>query len=216
MKETDCTLIFATGNAAKLKQLRYVIAAHEMAVKVVAAADLYGDAGRYKELGASPEDIAAAGARAVAVRIGQPVLTEDSVFEVLALDGQPGLRAGAYLKEHGRDGILNALQGQTERQAFICSAVALGAPGREPLVWSRCIAGRITLEARWRPGLPDWIAPSPETPLGGGYNAIFVPEGENRTLAEIPPAEGLKLGYREPLFYQALKHFLDGRGLYQS
>ena len=146
------------------------------------------------------------------------MLTEDSVFEVSAVDGRPGLRAGTYLKQHGREGILRALEGQTDRRAFIRSAVALGEPGWEPVVWSKSIAGRITLEARWRPGLPDWIAPSPEAPLGGGYNAIFVPDpdGEARTLAEIPPAEGLKLGYREPLFYQALKHFLDSRGLDQS
>ena len=71
MNETEVTLVFATGNVAKLKQLRYVIAAYEMAVKVVAAADVYGDAGCYEELGASPEEIAAAGARTVAARIGR-------------------------------------------------------------------------------------------------------------------------------------------------
>jgi XTP/dITP diphosphohydrolase len=216
VSEPDATLIFATGNVAKLNQLRYLIAAYGMAVSVVAAADLYGDAGHYEELGASPEEIVAAGARAVAARIGRPVLAEDSVFEVDALEGQPGLRAGAYLKRHGREGILRALQGQTDRRAFIRSAVALAEPGQEPWVWSRSIAGRVTLEERWMPNLPGWIAPSPEAPLGGGYNAIFVPEGESRTLAEIPPAEGLELGYREPLFYQALKHFLDDWGHNQS
>ena len=211
MRESAPTLIFATGNPAKLGQLCYVVGHYDFAVTVLPASDLYGDAGRYDELGDTPEEIAAAGAFAVAARIGRPVLTEDTVFTVDALGGRPSLTAGAFLKTHGRTAILQALDGQDDRRASITSAVALAVPGREPLVWSRTIPGRVALRERWTPGLPDWIAPSPEASLGGGYNAIFIPADETRTLAEIPPAEGLEFGYREPLFYRALNHFLSGR-----
>ena len=211
MRKSNATLVFASGNPAKLGQLQYVVAQYGFAVTVMLASDLYGDAGRYDEFGDTPAEIAATGAVTVAARIGRPVLTEDSIFAVDALGGRPGLTAGAYLKSHGRLGILCALQGQDNRRASITSAVALAEPGREPLIWSRTIPGRVALQERWTPGLPDWIAPSPEASLGGGYNAIFIPADETRTLAEIPPADGLELGYREPLFYRVLSHFLSGR-----
>jgi len=198
-------IIFASTNPAKLSQLRYVIDHFQFEVTVIPAAEQYGDAGRYREIGPSAVEIAANGASTVAQRIGRPVLTEDSTFEVDALGGEPSVKAGSYLKTHGRPGILQALEGVENRTARIVSAVAYAELGEEPLVWSRTIPGRITQREIWRQGLPDWIAPSPAAPLGGGYNAIFVPAGETRTLAQIPPAEGLYWGYREPLFYAALR-----------
>lgn len=206
-------LVFATGNPAKLGQLRYVVAQYRFELAVLSAVDLFGAAGRYDEVGQSPGEIAARGAAIVADRVGRPVLTEDSIFAVDALAGRPGLTAGAFLKEHGRQRILQLLQGQADRCASITSAVAYAEPGREPVVWDRTLAGRITQGERWTPGLPDWIAPSPAAPLGGGYNAIFIPAGATRTLAQIPPAEALELGYREPLFYATLLHLIRSRGL---
>jgi XTP/dITP diphosphohydrolase len=205
-------VLFATTNPAKLAQLRYVAAHHGLGVAVVAAAERWGEAARYEEIGETARAIAAAGAREVAERIGRAVLVEDTTLEVAALGGRPGVTAGAYLKEHGRAGILREMRGETDRRALITSAVAYAGPGEEPVVWSRTIPGAITEEERWTPGLPMWIGPSPEAPLGGGYNAIFVPAGETRTLAQIPAEEGLAAGYREPLFYAALVHMLAIRG----
>jgi XTP/dITP diphosphohydrolase len=206
-------LVFATGNPAKLGQLRYVVAQYRFELTILSAVDLFGAAGRYDEVGQSPGEIAAHGAATVADRVGRPVLTEDTIFAVDALAGRPGLTAGVFLKEHGRRGILQVLQGQGDRRASITSAVAYAEPGREPVVWERTLAGRITQQERWTLNLPDWIAPSPAAPLGGGYNAIFIPAGETRTLAQIPPAEALDIGYREPLFYAALLYMTRQRGL---
>ncbi len=47
--------------------------------------------------------------------------------------------------------------------------------------------------------------------MGGGYNAIFAAAGETRTLAEIPPDEALRLGYREPLFHAFLSWLICSR-----
>lgn len=194
------TLLFATGNHAKLDQIRYVIERAGLPVIVTPAAERFGDLAGYDEIGSSAAEIAANGARMVSGRIKQPVLTEDTTFQVEALDGQPGVRAGAFLKANGRTGILDAIRGTADRRARITSAVAYGRPDAEPYVLERTIHGTIADRERGAPGLPEWVAPTPENPLGGGYNAIFVPDGESRTLAEIPPEEGLVLGYREPLF----------------
>jgi hypothetical protein len=60
--------------------------------------------------------------------------------------------------------------------------------------------------------MPDWIGPSSDNPMGGGYNAIFIPLGETRTLSEIPPEEAIDVGYREPNFC-ALVTFLRARSM---
>ncbi len=204
-------IVFATRNFAKLAQLRYVIERCDFGLTVVSAVSLFGDAGRYTEASSSAAEIAGNGAAAVADRVGCPILAEDTTFEVDALDGRPGVSAGVYLKEHGRRSILRALEGQQNRQAWITSAVAYAAPDAEPVIWSRRLSGRISMQECWLPGLPDWVAPSYDEPTGGGYNAIFTATGETRTLAEIPPDEALRLGYREPPFHAFLSWLVCGR-----
>lgn len=201
-------LLFATGNQAKLQQLIYV---HEqirhqldIAFHIQSAPECFGQAASYAEIGRTAAEIAAAGAASVADRVACPVLTEDTIFAVRALDGRPGVSAGQYLKTHGRLGLLEEMAGQSDRHAAITSAVAYARPGEEPTVWTRTLFGSVTERERWQQELPEWIAPSEANPQGGGYNAILIPEGEDRTLAEIPPLEGMRWGYREPLFAAVL------------
>lgn len=194
------TLYFATANQAKLAQLRWIVEYLGDDVCIVSATDRFGDAARYDEIGETEMEIARQGALAVAVRVGVPVLAEDTGFYVDALRGEPGIRAGLYLKQRGRRGILDRLDGMPNRRAAIVSAVAYATPDGNAFTWVHRVAGQVIDVERWTPGLPDWIAPTPDNPLGGGYNAIFVPVGETRTLAEIPPEEALVWGYREPNF----------------
>jgi inosine/xanthosine triphosphate pyrophosphatase family protein len=96
---------------------------------------------------------------------------------------------------------------------LIVSAVAWATPEGTCAIWLNLVRGEIAEEERSTPGLPAWVAPSPEQPLGGGYNAIFVPEGQTRTLAEIPPDEAMSLGYREPNFRALLRFLVGGPGI---
>ena len=204
-------LIFATTNPAKLGQMRYVVEFYQFPVLVIPAADLVGEAAEYEETGRSAAEIARNGAVEVAERTGLPVMTEDSTFGVAALNGDPGTRAGAFLKECGRRALLEALGANRDRRAWVSSAVAFAAPAESPLVLARTLTGTITRQERWASDMPDWVAPTPESPLGGGFNAVFCLQGERRTLAEIPPQEGLHKGYREPLFYALLGWLLKQR-----
>jgi len=174
-------------------------------VHVLSARGRFGDEARYEEVGATELEIARCGALDVAARIGVPVLTEDTGLRVGALGGGPGVRAGRYLKAHGRAGLLRELAGCEDRRAAIISAVAYATPNGECMVYEHRVPGQITRQERWTPGLPDWIAPTEKSVYGGGYNAIFVPNGEARTLAEIPPVEALDWGYREPNFVALLR-----------
>ena len=101
------------------------------------------------------------------------VLAEDSGLEVDALGGRPGILSARYAPE-GAPAVaklLDELQGVDERDARYVSELVLLAPdGREH-------RGTGTLMGR--------IAREPAGSEGFGYDPIFTPEGEDRTVAEL-------------------------------
>ena len=101
------------------------------------------------------------------------VLGEDSGLEVAALGGRPGVLSARYAPE-GEEAIaklLDELRGVEDRAArYVCELVALDLDGRE-------VRGTGLLEGQ--------IAEEPRGSQGFGYDPVFVPEGEERTVAEL-------------------------------
>lgn len=198
-------LIFATTNRAKHAQLAFVIATMQAPIRLLSAEEQFGDQAHYQEVGNTASLIAENGALEVAKRTGVPIVTEDSTFHVDSMGHAPGVFAGAYLKEHGRKGILKALGDSSKRYARIVSSLAWATPYGDTSVWMQIVPGHIARREWITKGMPEWISPSPENPLGGGFNAIFIPRGDTRTFSEIPPREALLVGYREPNFCALIK-----------
>lgn len=101
------------------------------------------------------------------------MLGEDSGLEVAALGGAPGVRSARYGAEGGEaiERLLRELQGVEDRRArYVCELVLLG-PGGEELRGSGTLKGRIADEARGSEGF--------------GYDPVFLPAGEERTVAEL-------------------------------
>ncbi len=100
-------------------------------------------------------------------------LAEDSGLEVDALGGRPGVLSARYAPE-GPPAIaklLGELEGIEDRAAHYVSELVLLSPdGRE-------LRGTGKLEGR--------IAERPAGSEGFGYDPIFVPDGEDRTVAEL-------------------------------
>lgn len=98
------------------------------------------------------------------------VLGEDSGIEVSALDGRPGIESARWA-EDGVTALLEALEGVQDRGArYVCNLVALSPEGEE-------LNGVGTLEGT--------VAPKPRGSQGFGYDPIFIPTGETRTVAEL-------------------------------
>ena len=101
------------------------------------------------------------------------VLAEDSGLEVEALGGRPGVLSARYAPE-GAPAIaklLGELEGSEDRRArYVSELVLLSPDGRE-------LRGTGTLE-----GL---IADEPSGDEGFGYDPVFIPAGEERTVAEL-------------------------------
>jgi XTP/dITP diphosphohydrolase len=108
--------------------------------------------------------------------VGPPdawVLGEDSGLEVAALGGAPGIRSARYGAEGGEaiERLLGELREVDDRAArYVCELVLLGSGGEE-------LRGSGLLEGR--------IAEEPRGSEGFGYDPVFVPAGEERTVAEL-------------------------------
>ena len=103
----------------------------------------------------------------------QWVLAEDSGLEVDALDGRPGVLSARYAPE-GAPAIaklLDELDGVRDREARYVSELVLLDPGGRELRGTGVLEGRIAVEPRGSEGF--------------GYDPIFVPDGEERTVAEL-------------------------------
>jgi XTP/dITP diphosphohydrolase len=98
------------------------------------------------------------------------VLGEDSGIEVAALGGGPGVNSARWADDWiGR--LIGELDGVEDRRArYVCELVAVGPGGEE-------VRGTGTLEGR--------IATAPRGSGGFGYDPVFVPDGEERTVAEL-------------------------------
>lgn len=201
-------IIFATGNKAKLAQIRFIVEHFKLPMEVIGGKDFCGNCIPYEEIGDTVEQVALNGAIAVAKMIDSPVITEDTDLRIEALNDEPGIRAGEFLKNFGRAEILRRMKGIANKKAVISSAVAYATPDGMSKVFLNRIEGKIAPEERFG-NFPDWIAPIPENSFGGGYNAIFLPNGWDKTLAEISPTEAIPWSYREKNFIDVINYIFS-------
>jgi XTP/dITP diphosphohydrolase len=107
---------------------------------------------------------------------GHRLIGEDSGLEVDALGGRPGIQSARYAPE-GAPAIaklLGELDGVPERAARYVSELVLLTADDDEVRGSGTLVGRIADEPRGAEGF--------------GYDPVFVPEGEERTVAELGDA----------------------------
>jgi XTP/dITP diphosphohydrolase len=162
---------FASRNPGKLRELRALLPDWEIEP---AAASL-------------PEETGATfyeNARAKALFVAEPgrwTLGEDSGLEVEGLGGAPGIRSARFggpaaSDEENVQKLLEALagaDGAARRARYVSELVALSPEGAE-------FRARGTLEGN--------IGNDPRGSEGFGYDPVFVPRGEARTVAELGDA----------------------------
>jgi XTP/dITP diphosphohydrolase len=157
-------VVVATANAHKVEELQAALAGFEVSG--------LGRDDFPPEGGSSYVDNARAKARfgQLHARGGAWVVGEDSGIEADALDGLPGVESARWDAD-GVGRMLTELEGRDDRGArYRCVMVALAPDGAEHVVEG-------TLEGS--------IAVSPRGTEGFGYDPIFVPHDECRTVAEL-------------------------------
>lgn len=186
-------LVLASGNPGKLAELRAILGdeARALGLALRSLAEFPGVT--LPPEGAAYEPNAIAKARAAAVATGRLAIGDDSGLEVDALRGAPGPLSARYggpgLDDAGRVAhLLAALANVPEarrRARFVCLAALATPEGDVRAVRGEC-AGRILRAPRGAGGF--------------GYDPVFLPDGEERTMAELPSAAKHRISHRGRAF----------------
>lgn len=179
-------IIFATGNAGKMKEIRMIMADTGMEVVSMKEAGIAPD---IEENGKTYEENALIKARAVAACTNDIVLADDSGLEIDYLSGEPGVYSARYLGEDTSYRIKNAtliqrLEGvpDDKRTArFVCAIAAVLPDGRE-LTTRAAVEGRIGYEEKGEHGF--------------GYDPIFYVPRFHKTTAELTEEEKNQVSHR--------------------
>jgi len=193
-------LIAATGNPHKIEEFRQLLEDLEGSTVSVP-----GNIGKLPSVEETAPDfrgnalLKAEAARNSAGKAG--VLSDDSGLAVEALNGEPGVYSSRYAgrtatDEENMEKLLKKLEGvekSQRRAAFVCMLCLL-LPGRDiPHFFEGRVEGT--------------IAETPRGNLGFGYDPVFIPEGHERTFAELGPVVKNRLSHRARALAQ-LKDFL--------
>lgn len=195
-------IVFATGNAGKVKEIRMIMA--DLGVEVLSMKEA-GISIDIEEDGSTYEENALIKARAVAACTDAIVMADDSGLEVDALNKEPGVLSARYMGEDTPYSIKNGeiikrLTGVSdeERSArFVCAIAAVLPDGRE-LTTRATIEGRIGYEEKGANGF--------------GYDPIFYVPEFGKTTAELTEEEKNKVSHRGKaleLMKEELKKYED-------
>ncbi len=179
-------IIFATGNAGKVREIKMILGDLGMEILSMKEAGIQASP---EENGATYEENALIKARAVAAYTDDIVMADDSGLEIDYLNCEPGVYSARYMGEDTPYSIKNAnllerLNGvpDEERTArFVCAIAAVLPDGRE-LTTRATIEGRIGYEERGEGGF--------------GYDPIFFVPEFGKTTAELTAEEKNLVSHR--------------------
>lgn len=165
------TLIFASNNKHKLEEIRNLL---EGIVKIKSLKEI-GLEGDIPETADTLEGNATQKAEWVYSRTGMDCFADDTGLEVEALNGEPGVYSARYAGENcsfadNVNKLLKALKGHSNRNARFRTAICLIENG-EKKYFEGIVNGTITTIEAGNEGF--------------GYDPIFLPEGHNKTFAEM-------------------------------
>ncbi|GAA1393632.1 non-canonical purine NTP pyrophosphatase [Luteococcus peritonei] len=198
-EEPRASVVLATNNAKKLRELRAVVDGFGIPMRVLGLSDLdpYPEPAETER---SFEGNALIKARECALRTGLPALADDSGIEIDALNGCPGVRSARWAGPQCDDQDNNELllrqlsdvpMGQRQGR-FVC-AMAFAVPDG---------LGGLRRSEVLRRAWPGELATAPRGTNGFGYDPLFIPddapERDGRRLhsAELDPELKNRISHR--------------------
>lgn len=196
------TLIFATGNQDKARELRDIFDEYE----ILTLKDIGFD-GDIVEDGMTFEENALIKARAVYAfakehELDAVIIADDTGLCVNALDGAPGLYSARYSGGGYADNchkLLEEMKDKEDRSAYFVCVAAMKADGAEEV---------------FRGEVPGSISETELGTDGFGYDPVFIVEGTGLTYAQMGEAEKNRIGHRKRAFEgikPVIEAYLEGR-----
>ena len=193
-------IIFATGNAGKMKEVREILKDLNVEVLSMKEAGIQADV---EENGKTFQENAVIKARGIMKISGEVVLADDSGLEIDYLNKEPGIYSARYMGEDTSYRIKNGnlierLQGVPDEKRtarFVC-AIAAAFPDGSVETTEGTIEGRIGYEEKGENGF--------------GYDPIFYVPELGCTTAELTGEQKNQISHRGKAL-EAMKEILKKR-----
>lgn len=128
------------------------------------------------------EETIAPGLRWLMERYTRPLMIDDSGLFIDSLKGFPGVYSSYVFRTLGCDGVLKLMKGVDDRSARFECCIGFMRPGREPEMVKAVAKGSISREKMGAGGF--------------GYDPIFIPEGYDKTYAQLEIPEKNRISHR--------------------
>lgn len=180
------TLLLASNNKGKLRELQAILV--DLPLELLSPADL-GLTLEVDEDGSTYAENAAKKALAFANASGLTCLADDSGLEVDALDGAPGLYSARYSPKRGAT--------DKDRRQYLLQNLA-----DKPRPWTARFRATVAVagpegDLDWAEGICEGqIIPEERGTGGFGYDPIFLLDGMDQTMAELPEETKNRLSHR--------------------
>ena len=200
-------LLLGSANRGKLRELRTILKGLPVELAGLAEAGL-GEPTEVEETGDTVLENALLKARAYAAWSGLAAVADDSGLEVDALGGAPGVRSARYAGQGAGD------QANLDK---LLAALA-GVPPERRTARFRCAAVLVDPEVGERHAEAAWEGRVLEAPRGSGgfgYDPVFLPDGWDRTSAEVDQATKDAASHRGRAFRAlrpAIQAWAEGQG----
>lgn len=178
-------LLFATTNSGKLREARQILSGLNINLFFVA------DFAKLKNLqveenGETFSENALLKAQAYGDRVKILTIAEDTGLVVDVLDGKPGVKSARFGSsvEKRNQKLLQMMKGKKDRTARFVSVFCLYDPKtKEARYFKGEVKGKIATETKGNQGF--------------GYDPLFIPEGYNKTFAELGAEVKNKISHRK-------------------
>ncbi len=189
------TLVAATGNANKIAEMRAILA--PLPIDLLAPEDVLTRRPTVVEDGATFAENATKKAVAIARATMMLTLADDSGLEVDVLGGAPGARSARYAHARATDGENNA--------ALLAALAPHRDDGQRFSARFRCVLALVDPIVSFEPHLVEGscegsILTAPRGAGGFGYDALFLVDCGDKTMAELSDAEKNLVSHRGRAF----------------
>lgn len=178
-------LLLGTKNSGKIEEAREILDFPEGGLELLSFREhAFSDP---EEIGESYAENSLQKARTISKETGLPVLSDDSGLEVSQLDGAPGYRSARFAGPDATDEenlslLMEEMDGLSNRGARFVTVATLYISPQERYVAKGVLEGEIALAPRGNSGF--------------GYDPVFVPEGSERTLAQLGEERKNEISHR--------------------
>ncbi len=188
-------LVFATNNLNKLKEVQALVPSH---ITLLSLSDI-GCTEDIPETSPTIEGNAIQKAAYIKEHYNYDCFADDTGLEIEALNGEPGVYSARYAgKEKDANAnmqkVLKNLEGNQNRSAYFKTVIALYIQG----------------ELRTFTGVCEGVITKQKTgDKGFGYDPIFLPNGFDKTFAELSLKEKNKISHRGLAVQQLITYLLN-------